>query len=112
MPNAFAERDWKYIKSIHDEVLCALCDRINRECKAILDSREGTAHARYLRLYKHLEISDGVIADCFNDLKRSNLALKVCSMKMHGLLKPEHLENLSTESQKYIRVAEQVLRKK
>jgi hypothetical protein len=103
MPDAFAERDWKYLKSIHDELLCALCERINRECQSILASREGTAHARYLRLYKHIHEADDIVGDCFNDLKRSNLDLKMCNMNRQGLLKPEHLEHLTPATQEFIK---------
>jgi len=103
MSQTLPERDWKYIKSIHDEMLCALCDRINRESSALLASREGTAHARYLRLYKHIQESDSVIGDCFNDLKRSNLVRKICSMKRAGILKPDHQLNLSPGAQEILK---------
>ncbi|MDD2235768.1 MAG: hypothetical protein PHP44_05870 [Kiritimatiellae bacterium] len=103
MPDAFAERDWKYMKSIHDELLSVLCERINRECRAIIASREGTAHARYLRLYKHIHKADDIVGDCFNDLKRSNLGLKMCNMNRQGLLKPEHLEQLTPATQEFIK---------
>ena len=111
MPEALAERDWKYIRSIHDELLCALCERINRECTSILTSREGTAYKRYLRVVKHVQTSDRIVADCFNDLRRSTLKLKICNMNRAGILTPQHLQQLSPEAQDMIKMVEGMLRK-
>ena len=111
MSEALAERDWKYIRSIHDELLCALCDRINRECASILASREGTAYERYMRAFKHMQNSDKILSDCFDDLRRSTLKLRICNMNRAGILTPQHLQQLSPEAQEMIKMVEGMFRK-
>lgn len=104
MAISFTEKDWKTLRGIHDELLWKLCDRINQECSTIMASREGTSHERYLRLYKHIQESDSIIGDCFNDLKRSNLAIKMRHMKRQGLLTEKHLEGFSQGARDFLNI--------
>lgn len=94
------ERDWQYIRSVSDDLLAALCGRINKECLSILEKNSASEHDKYLALYQHVKKSDRIVADCFNDLKRSNLIMKLAVMQYHGVLKAEHIERLSPEMQK------------
>ena len=103
MEHPFTEHDWKTLREVHDELLWKLCDRINQECSKILDSNDGTPHERYLRLYKHIQYSDSIIGDCFNDLKRSTLAIKMKHMKRQGLLTDKLLERFSQGARDFLR---------
>jgi hypothetical protein len=87
------------MRSVHDDLLDALCERINSQSSVILADFDGSNHEKYLALYRHLQDSDRIIGDCFNDLKRSNLMMKFCALKRHGILKPEHIGELSPETQ-------------
>jgi hypothetical protein len=49
------ERDWKYIRSVSDDLLAALCGRINRECLSILKKNSTSEHDKYLALYRHVK---------------------------------------------------------
>jgi hypothetical protein len=40
MAVARSERDWKYMKKIRDDLLRALCERINRQSVAMLKGSE------------------------------------------------------------------------
>jgi hypothetical protein len=102
MTSLFTEKDWKTLRGIHDELLWKLCDRINKECATILASRDGSSHERYLRLYKHIQESDSIIGDCFNDLKRANIHIKMMYMKREGLLTEEHLQGFSQGARAYL----------
>ena len=62
MVDSIPERDWKYMRSIHDEILAALCDRINSQSEVILNQGRDTPHKTYLDLYRHIQDSDNVIA--------------------------------------------------
>ncbi len=92
------ERDWKYIRKIKNDLLASLCKRINNESMDILREENASEHDKYLALYRHIKKSDRIVGDCFNDLKRSNLFMKLTHLQYHGILKDEHVENLSPET--------------
>lgn len=103
MAGAIPERDWKYMRSIHDEILSALCVRINRKSEAILKNSENSEHEKYLELYRHIKESDGIIANCFDDWRRSTILFKIFSLRKEGLLSEDHMRNLSQETGNLIR---------
>lgn len=47
--------------------------------------------------------SDQIIADCFNDVRRSILIRKLGALQHHGILTQEHLKKLSSETQQELR---------
>jgi hypothetical protein len=61
------EQDWKYLRSIHDEMLEKLCRRINQGAARIAKDSSLSQHERYLRLYRYLQEQDEIVAHCFND---------------------------------------------
>jgi len=69
--------------------------RINEKSKDILNAQSASEHEKYLKLYKHIEKSDKIVADCFNDWRRSNIWLKIQFLRHHDLLKDEHLDQMS-----------------
>ena len=95
MSGVLPEKDWKYLRSIEKELLSDLCGRINRSAVEIVQSAAGSEHEKYLALYKHIKASDRIVADCFNDWRRSNLDFKLRLLQLHNLLTGEHLLNLS-----------------
>lgn len=94
----FPEKDWKYLRSIEAELLAKLCGRINQEALEILQSTDMAEHERYLRLYRHYRDSDKIVADCFDDWRRSNIELKLLLMRKHKLLSVEMVGRLSEET--------------
>jgi hypothetical protein len=89
------EKDWKYLRCIEPELLSALCGKINQRAAQLLNSEFESEHEKYLALYRHMEASDRIVADCFNDWRRSTLWLKLPLLRRHGLLKDEQIANLS-----------------
>ena len=73
MSKAIPEKDWKYLRKIQAEMLSALCARINRQAVDLLQSHAESEHEKYRRLYEHVKDSDRVVADCFDDWRRSNI---------------------------------------
>lgn len=57
MTDKIPERDGKYMRSIHDEIMAALCAKINRQSEIILEQGRATPRKTYRDLYRHLEIS-------------------------------------------------------
>jgi hypothetical protein len=102
MRDQIPERDWKYMRNNQEDLLNTLADRINRRALAILSEETISAHKRYLKLYRHIIKSDKIVADCFNDWRRSNLILKLLQLRRHSLLTDKYLENLSEPTRKTI----------
>jgi hypothetical protein len=106
MSDRIPERDWKYMRRIQPDLLDALSGRINQRSLAILSDEAKSAHESYQRLYGHVLESDEVVADCFDDWRRSNLVIKLIFLRRHGLLKNEHLENLSESTRGTLKALE------
>ena len=102
MGGPFTERDWKYMRSIRDEMLDLLCTRINEQAVAIATAEDGTPHERYLELFRHINDSDKVVAACFNDWRRSALGERIVFLRSHGLLADSQLLNLSGPAREWI----------
>lgn len=103
----FQERDWKYMSRIHDELLEALCARINRESVQILQTPE-PEHVKYAKLFDHIRKSDKLVAVCFDDWRRSTIEIKAVHLHEHGLLTRDHLAQLSPEAQDVIAAMEEM----
>lgn len=98
MARTIPEKDWKYLRSIEKELLTELCRRINQEALEMLQASEGSEHERYLRLFRHYQESDRIVADCFDDWRRSNVALKLLLIRRHRLLTVDMIANLTEET--------------
>ena len=110
MSGSLPERDWKYLRSIEAELLSELCSKINQRSAQLLNSEFESEHKKYLALYKHIEASDKIVADCFNDWRRSNLWLKLPLLRRHKILKDEHIANLSDAARDLLDRFEQLAR--
>ena len=108
MADSIPERDWKHMRSIHDEILAALCGRINSQSEAILKQGRDTPHKTYLDLYRHMQKSDDVIANCFNDWRRSTLQIKLSALHEHGLLADAQIMKLSPETQERLKALKEL----
>jgi hypothetical protein len=65
------ERDWKYLRSIKDELIEVLCARINGEATRIATDASVSQHECFLRLDRHLGKGNEIVAECFDDWMRS-----------------------------------------
>ena len=107
MDGPLKERDWKYLRSIHDEMLHKLCADINRRAAELATSGGENPHKQYLVLYRYIRDADSIIADCFDDWRRSRLVAMVMQLRRHGLLTDEHVGKLSPEAQEWLRMVEE-----
>jgi hypothetical protein len=95
MSGDFPESDWKVLRSVKDAALNRLCERVMNECRAVMDDRKGTAHERYLRLFKLIQERDDDIANAFNDMRRSRAVQKISWMRYLDLFTDEEWERFS-----------------
>ena len=102
MRGVFPERDWKFLRKIKPEMLNTLCRRINQEVVHMIHSSEKSEHEKYLDVYTYIQKIDRVVADCFDDWRRSNIDIKVAFLLRNNLLTDEHVQKLSEETQNQI----------
>lgn len=98
------ERDWKYLRSIQQELLDRLCRRILAEIQAEIAEAETnrSAHETYLSVYKLVDRSDHVIGDCCDDWRRSTIVARLYSLISLDLLSDEEQSHLSDETRERI----------
>jgi hypothetical protein len=95
MTGPIQESDWKYLRKREVEMLSTLCGRINEQSKDILNGQSESEHEKYLKMYDHIKKSDKIVADCFNDWRRSNIWLKIQFLRKYDLLTDAHLDQMS-----------------
>ena len=103
MDGPLKERDWKYMRSIREDLLQELCDRINHQSSEILNYPDQTPHKRYGTLYDHIQDSDKIVANCFDDWRRSRLDATVCFLRRNQLLTDEHINHFSDDAQDWMK---------
>ena len=97
------ERDWKYMRSVQSKLLETLCSRINSEASRIAADPSLSEHERFLALNNHMQAGKEIVADCFDDWKRSNIGIKMLMLERHALLTGEHVSRLSPETQNWLK---------
>jgi NADH:ubiquinone oxidoreductase subunit D len=87
-----------------------LCQQINRKSVAILNENKGSDYERYLKNLKHIQNSDRIISECFDDWRRSSTMQKLMALQYHELLIKEQIEQLSDETQVKLNALKQLQR--
>lgn len=103
MTNPVAEKDWKYLRGIRAELLATLCARINRQAMDILGSGALSEPDKYRKLYRYLHTADELVADCFDDWRRSTISQKLITLVSHRVLNEEQREHLTPASREFIK---------
>lgn len=94
----FPESDWKRFRTLHKVLLERFSERILAELTAAIQSREQSAHDRYIKAYNLIRERDKEMAQAFDDFRRSTAFLQLCIMRRMGLLKDDELELFSEET--------------
>jgi len=96
------------MNKVKEDLLVDLCEHINGQAMDILKLEANSEHERYGRLYRHVQESDGIVADCFDDWRRSTLLMKLVALQRHGLLTSDHMQHLSEETQKRLKALKEL----
>jgi hypothetical protein len=96
------ESDWRRFREVHKTLLERYCARVLGEVNALTVSPEGSAHERYLRVYKLIEDHDEEIARAFNDMRRSTATLQLGIMRRMGLLSDDELSGFSERTRERV----------
>ena len=100
--NTIPERDWKYLRSINDELMQRFCEKANQKSNSILQNPNLDSYERYKQLFNHVEDSDERLARCFDDWRRSTIITRLLMIIKESLLSDIEFHNLSSETQKWI----------
>jgi len=100
--NTIPERDWKYLRSINDELMQRFCEKANQKSNSILQNPNLDSYERYKQLFNHVEDSDERLARCFDDWRRSTIFTRLLMIIKESLLSDIEFHNLSSETQKWI----------
>ena len=98
MSEHIPESDWRQFRELHRKLLERHCSRILEEVAAVSRSGTGTAHERYLKVYKLIRERDKEIANAFNDFRRSTAVMRLGIMRRLKLITEEELMKFSEQT--------------
>ena len=103
MIDKIKESDWKYLKKLKPILLERACANINKEAQLILENKENRDQYQvYLAIYKHYEKKDDMIADCFNDYRRSTAKRRILSLVYYGIMSEDELQGFSDDTKEFV----------
>lgn len=98
MSPTIPESDWRRFKEIHAKLLERYCSRILDELAAVSQSTEGSAHERYVKIYRLIEKRDKQLENAFADFRRSTAGMQLGIMRRMKLLTDEELALFSEQT--------------
>lgn len=91
------ESDWKIFRRVRTAALARYCERVLAEVARLACDTSIESHDRYLQVYKLIHERDKLMANTFNDFRRSTAELQLLIMKSHGMLTDEECAQFSPE---------------
>jgi hypothetical protein len=92
------ESDWKAFRQVHTAALDRFCEKVLGEITSFVSDTTKTPHERYLEIYKLIRERDRMLANAFNDVRRSTALLQLSIIHSHGLLTEEEMARFSPEA--------------
>lgn len=89
------ESDWRHFREVRPKLLEEFARRSLAEIVATIEAKEGTAHARYLKVYKLIHKRDKDLTCAFSDYSRSSAVTSLGIMRRMNLLTDEDLSRFS-----------------
>jgi hypothetical protein len=97
----FPEADWKIWRALSKEALERFCETTLRDVSKFA-AADGSAHERYLKMYKLVERKDRELGEIFNDFRRSTAIMQIALGARRGVITRAELERFSEETQAVI----------
>ncbi len=97
-----AEKDWKYLCSIKDELLENCSRKGNEQIRKILEDDTLSENEKRYKIYKSVKDHDKLIVVCFNEWTRSKIFDRALLLRRNKILENRFYENLSEEKRKGI----------
>jgi hypothetical protein len=96
------ESDWRQFRALIPVSLERYSAEILNECRAILDAG-GSAHERYLRMFRLIQDRDRRMASAFDDLRRSTAIQQLGAMFALDVVTDAELEEFSVGTRDAVR---------
>lgn len=103
MPSDIPESDWRHFKEVQQLLLERYCAQTLADLSAVVTTTDGTAHDRYLRVFKLIHQKNKDMARAFDDFRRSTAVMQLGIMRRMELLTDEELSVFSPETQARVR---------
>src|SRR5215510_7122186 len=98
MSSDIPESDWRRFKEVHMKLLERYCSRILDEVAAASQDRSGSAHDRYVKVFKLIKERDKQMATAFDDFRRSTAVMQLGIIRRMKLLTDEELGLFSEQT--------------
>ena len=98
MSSDIPESDWRCFKEVRVKLLERYCSRILEEVENVAQGSQGSAHDRYLALYKLIKERDRQMANAFDEFRRSTAILQLGIMRRMNLLADDELSLFSEQT--------------
>ncbi len=108
MSAGIREADWKLFRQLHPIARDRFCDTVLREITGIASSTAKTPHERYLHIFKLVRERDRLLADAFDNPRRSTALFQLALIHSHGLLTAEEIARFSPEARERFTLHERI----
>jgi hypothetical protein len=98
MSSDIPESDWRRFKEVHTKLLERYCCRILEEVTAASQGTQGSAHDRYVKVYRLIKERDKQLANAFDDFRRSTAVMQLGIMRRMELLTDDELGLFSEQT--------------
>lgn len=95
----FPEKDWRQLRALQSEKLALACSQILQVAEAVVKDRKGKEHEAFLKLWEEMDSGNRLIAELFDDVRRSNALLKLMAWRRLNLLSDTEIASFSEETQ-------------
>jgi len=95
------EADWKIWKRLHAVALERFCQKILKDA-ARLETGEGSAHERYIKLYQLVTRRDRKLGDIFDGPSRSDAIFRIAAALQARVLTLDEIAEFSEETRNAI----------
>ena len=92
------EWEWRKLRDLKDTALERFCGLALAEIGKMLSAPGGSAHERFLSLYRLIHRQNEQIADAFDGLRRSTAERQLSAMRRLGLVTDEELAAFSDKT--------------
>lgn len=101
MERQISEADWKRWRKLSQVALERYCEKALAKAVVVAED-DGTAHERYLSLWKFLRKTDRKLGDVFDNPRRSVAYAQIVQGVAVGIIKRSELAEFSEETQAII----------
>ena len=100
--NEVNETDWKYFRSQLDTWREHFLSKVNQKIASILTDEKLNETDKFWKLKKACEQKAWLLSDCFDDIGRSTMLLRLAAMYKNKIITNDDLQTFQDESVKQI----------